>query len=155
MHYFSNKFSKIAKRCGLSAPSASYVSILVTWSFVIWSNSGFWSWLWRNRFSKYSYDVILSQSFSVTSSPTHRKTSQKFFQFFPPTQHFWLRQWSWVNNLMFFKKSVLVLEKWSWSDRSWSWKNRWSCNLVVLLHHWLHAWIRLNTPITGLISICF
>jgi len=34
------------------------------------------------------------------------------------------------------------LKKWSWSwpDRSWSWswKNRWSwsCNLVVLLHHW-------------------
>jgi len=33
--------------------------------------------------------------------------------------------------------------KWSWSwfwpDRSWYWKNRWSwsCNLVVLLHHWI------------------
>jgi len=32
----------------------------------------------------------------------------------------------WVNNLMVFKKAVLVLEKWScsWPDRSWSWKNR-------------------------------
>jgi len=30
---------------------------------VIWPNSGFWSWLWQNRTSKYSYDVI-----SMTSS---------------------------------------------------------------------------------------
>jgi len=34
---------------------------------------------------------------------------------------------------MAFKKIGLGLEKWSWSwpDRSWS------CNLMVLLHHWL------------------
>jgi len=38
------------------------------------------------------------------------------------------------------KKAVLALEKWfsSWLHRSWSWNNRWSwsCNLMVLLHHW-------------------
>jgi len=28
---------------------------------------------------------------------------------------------------MVLKKAVLQM---------WSWKNRWSCNLVVLLHHW-------------------
>jgi len=33
----------------------------------------------------------------------------------PPSQNFWLRQWSWVNNLMVFKKAVLILKKWSWS----------------------------------------
>jgi len=38
MHYFRNKFSKIAKHWGLSVLS--------------------WSWLWRNQTSKYSYDVI-------------------------------------------------------------------------------------------------
>jgi len=40
---------------------------------------------------------------------------------------------------LIFKKVVLVLKKWSWPDRSWSWKIRWSwsCNLVVLLRHWL------------------
>jgi len=40
----------------------------------------------------------------------------------------------------FWKKWSWSWKKWSWSwrDRSWSWKNRWfwSCNLVVLLHHW-------------------
>jgi len=30
MYYFSNKFLNIAKRCGLSAPSASWSSVLVT-----------------------------------------------------------------------------------------------------------------------------
>jgi len=50
----------------------------------------------------------------------------------PSNQNFWLRQWFWFNNLMAYKKAVLVLKKWSWSwhGRSWSWKNRWSlsCN---------------------------
>jgi len=40
MHYFSNKFSKILKRKGLSAPCAPLPLILVTWSWVIWSNCG-------------------------------------------------------------------------------------------------------------------
>jgi len=41
--------------------------------------------------------------------------SQIFFPIWaPPNQNFWLRQWSWVNNLMVFKK------KRSWS---WSWKS--------------------------------
>jgi len=47
-----------------------------------------------------------------------KMTSQKFFQFGPLpfkisgyAQNFWLRQWSWVNNLIVFKKAVLVLKK--------------------------------------------
>jgi len=62
----------------------------------------------------------------MTSSPLHHQNNIKnFFPIWaPPNQNFWLRQWSWVNNLMVFKGF-------------WSWKNRWSCNLVVLLHHWL------------------
>jgi len=45
MHYFSNKFSKIARRLGAFRPQRS-LTILVTWSSVIWPNCGFSSWLW-------------------------------------------------------------------------------------------------------------
>jgi len=38
MHYFYNKFSKIAKRWRLFAPSALFPSILVIWICVIWPN---------------------------------------------------------------------------------------------------------------------
>jgi len=48
MYYFSNIFSNIAKRWGLTAPSVPWSSILVTWSYVIRPNCGFSSWLWRN-----------------------------------------------------------------------------------------------------------
>jgi len=44
MHYFSTKFSKIAKHWGLSAPSAFN---RVTWSCVIRPNSDFSNWLWE------------------------------------------------------------------------------------------------------------
>jgi len=54
MHYFSNKFSKFAKRWELSALSAPQSSILVTWSYVIWPSCGFTNWLWRNRTFKKS-----------------------------------------------------------------------------------------------------
>jgi len=93
-----------------------------------------------------NYDKINLQNIVMTSFQWHHHhyvtniASQKFFQFGLLSQNFWLRRWSWVNNMMVFKKAVLVLKKysWSWSDQSWSWKNRWpwSCNLVVLLHHW-------------------
>jgi len=59
MHYLSNKFSKIAKLWGLSAPSASLIFNLMSRSYVIWPNCGFSSWLWRNRTSKINYGVIL------------------------------------------------------------------------------------------------
>jgi len=49
MHYFDNKFSKIAKRCGLSAFNTPYLSILVTYGCVIWPNCDFSNWLWRNQ----------------------------------------------------------------------------------------------------------
>jgi len=39
--YFSNKFSKIAKRWGLSASYALFPSILVIWRCVIWQNCVF------------------------------------------------------------------------------------------------------------------
>jgi len=44
MHYFSNKFSKIAQALGALIPSLSsapLLSILVTWSCGIWQNCGF------------------------------------------------------------------------------------------------------------------
>jgi len=45
---------------------------------------GFVSRLWRNWTSKNCYDVI-----TITSS----KNVTHFFQFGPPYQNFWLRQW--------------------------------------------------------------
>jgi len=52
----------------------------------------------------------------VTSPPLrHQETPQNNVKIFliwaPPNKNFWLRQWSWVNNLMVFKKSGLGLEK--------------------------------------------
>jgi len=52
IHYFSNKFSKFAKCWEISAPSAPKSSVLVTWSYVMWPNFVFSSWLWRNQTSK-------------------------------------------------------------------------------------------------------
>jgi len=72
MHYFSNKFSKISKRWRLSA-----------------------------EIELQNIDDVIS----VTSSPLfHRETYQNnvtknFPIWAPPNQNFWLRQWSWVNNL--------------------------------------------------------
>jgi len=52
MQYFSNKFSKIIKRWGLTA-SAS-LNLQYWWPEVTWfdQNLGFSSWLWWNRTSK-------------------------------------------------------------------------------------------------------
>jgi len=72
MHYFSNKFTKIAKRLKFS--------ILVTWSYVICSNCGFSSGLWRNRTLKKSI---------MTSLPLrHRNNVTKFVHFGPLQSEF-------------------------------------------------------------------
>jgi len=49
----------------------------------------------------------------VTSSPLHHQNNatKNFPIWTPLNKNFWLRQWSWVNNLMVFKKAVLVLKK--------------------------------------------
>jgi len=54
MHYFSDKFSKIAKRWGFPPPfpQRRLTSVLLTWNYVIWPSSAFGSWLWRNWTSK-------------------------------------------------------------------------------------------------------
>jgi len=50
----------------------------------------------------------------MSSALRHQNNVKIFFPIWaPPTQNFWLRQWSWVNNLMVFKKAVFVLKKWS------------------------------------------
>jgi len=58
MHYFSDKFSKIAKRLGLSAPSAAYPSMLITWSSVIWPIVFFEADHDEIELLKYSNDAI-------------------------------------------------------------------------------------------------
>jgi len=45
MHYFRNKFSKIAKYWGHSTRQRPLTSILVTKSCVIWPNCVFSKWL--------------------------------------------------------------------------------------------------------------
>jgi len=78
------------------------------------------------------YDEIDFQNIVMTSFQwrhhhyvTEKRHQNNVTKHFPiwalPNQNFWLRQWSWINNLMVFKKAVLVLKKWSWS-----WKSRWS-----------------------------
>jgi len=44
MHYFSNKFSTIAKRWGLSAPQRLLTFNIADLKF---RDGSFWSWLWR------------------------------------------------------------------------------------------------------------
>jgi len=48
MHNFNNKFQKSPSAGGSLSPTPLKPSILVTWSFVIWINYRFLSWLWRN-----------------------------------------------------------------------------------------------------------
>jgi len=102
---------------------------------------------------KADYDEIKLKNIVMTSFqwPHHHYVTKKRHQnnvtnFFPiwlpPNQNFWLHQWSWVNNLMVFKKSglglgfglekvilVLVLK-----------------NYVVLLHH--YAMVKCESPIS-------
>jgi len=81
------------------------------------------------------YDEIKLQNIVMTSfqwchhhritEKRHQNNVIKIFPIWVPLmKNFWLRQWSWVNNLMVFKKSglglglekvVLVLAWWSWS----------------------------------------
>jgi len=50
----------------------------------------------------------------VTKKHPQNNVTKIFPIWAPPNQYFWLRQLSWVNNLMVFKKkAVLVLKKWS------------------------------------------
>jgi len=66
------------------------------------------------------YDEIELQTIVMTSFPwrhhhcvtkkRHQNNVTKFFAIWAlPNQNFWLRPWSWVNNLMVFKKSGLGL----------------------------------------------
>jgi len=102
MHYFSKKFSKIAKHWGLSAPSAFYLQYW--WPEVPW----------------FDQKVVFEADYNEI----------ELYNIFMMSFRLGLIIW-WS-----LKKAVLVLKKWSWS-----WKNRsyssWSCNLMVLLHHWL------------------
>jgi len=61
--------------------------------------------------------VMYSIFKKIDKSPLrHQNNVTNFFPIWaPPNQNFWLRQWSWVNNLMVFKKRVLLLKKWFWS----------------------------------------
>jgi len=136
MLYFSNKFSKIQRPLNLQ-----YWWLEVSWFGQIVVFEADYNEI---KLQKYSYDVI-----SATSSPLR---PQKFFQFGPlPIKISGYASGLGLIIWCSLKKAVLVLKKWfwswswSWPDRSWSWswKIKWSrsCNLVVLLHHWLKLWL--------------
>jgi len=91
MHYFSNKFSKIAKRWGLSAPSASWPLILVTWSFVMV--------VFEADYDKIKLQNIVMTSFQwrhyYVTEKRHQNNVTKIFPIWVSlNQNFWLRQWS-------------------------------------------------------------
>jgi len=101
MHYFSNKFSKIAKRRGLSAasPLTFFSGDLKLHDLV---KLCFSNWLWWNRNLKiiYVYDVISVTSSSLRCRKTSPKERHKIFPFWtPPNQNFWLRQYSYISLL--------------------------------------------------------
>jgi len=80
MHYFSNKFSKIAKHWGLSAaPQHPLIFNFGELKLRIWPNCGFSSWLWRNRTSK-------NHLWRLRHEKRHQNNVTKFFYFAsPPT----------------------------------------------------------------------
>jgi len=81
MHYFIVTFFRKSPSAGDSLPPPALLkpSIMVTCSSVIWQNCVFSNWLWRNRTSKNSCDVI-----SVTTAPLrHQNHVTNFFQFGP------------------------------------------------------------------------
>jgi len=47
----------------------------------------------------------------VTEKRHQNNVTKKFSIWALLNHNFWLRQWSWVNNLVVFKKAVLVLKK--------------------------------------------
>jgi len=59
------------------------------------------------------YDEIEIQNIVMTSFQWRQhhyvteKRHKNFLIWAPLNQNFWLRQWSWFNKLMFFKKAVL------------------------------------------------
>jgi len=97
MHYFSNKFSKIAKHQGFSALSFLSSSILVTWSCMIWPNCGLSNWLWVNwTLKNRSYDVILvAPSLSRLTEKRHQTITSRDFSILCLSQSKFLaiRQW--------------------------------------------------------------
>jgi len=78
MHYFSYKFSKIAKRWEHSIPAPHYLSILVIWSCVIWPNCGVSNWLWRNQTFEHLSDII-----TIMSPKSITKITSQNFPFWP------------------------------------------------------------------------
>jgi len=85
MHYFSNKFSKIAKHCGLTAPQRPLIFNIGDLNYVIWLNCGFSSWLWRNRTSKNQLWCHFCDIIAITSAKwRHQNNVPKIFHFGPP-----------------------------------------------------------------------
>jgi len=88
MHCFSNKILEIAKRWELSAP-APHTSILVTWSYVIWPNCGFLSWLWRNGTFKKSVTTSFSwHRHHYVTEKRHQNNVTKFSILVPSQSKF-------------------------------------------------------------------
>jgi len=94
MHYFRDKFSKIAKRWGLSAPSAASPSLLMTWSSVIWPKIVVYEANYDEvELQKYSFNVISVTSPKNVTEKRHQNDVIKLFSNLGLfNQNFWLRQ---------------------------------------------------------------
>jgi len=82
MHYFSNKFSKIAKRLGLiSSPPPASLNLQYWWPEVRWFDEivVFQADCDEIELQNISYDVIRH----YVSQMTHQKNVTKFFHFGP------------------------------------------------------------------------
>jgi len=108
MHSFSNKFSKIAKRWGLSTPSP--LNIRFWWPEVVrWQNFIFSSWLWLNRTSKNQL---------WRHGHCHRKMSTKFLHFEPPSPPIKISGYASATGHQ--SRDMLlanIIETWSWCTR--------------------------------------
>jgi len=79
VHYFSNKFSKIAKP-GLLIFDFGGLKL-----YVIWPNSVFSSWLWWIRTSKYQLWRHFSDVIAIMSPKNDAKISSQIFFHFDPS----------------------------------------------------------------------
>jgi len=108
MHFLVTNFQKSPSAGGFPPPAPIFN--IGDLKFRDLAKCGFWSWLWRNRLQNI---VMMSFQWRHHHYVTEKRQQNNviiFFPIWPPSkQNFWLRQWSWVNNLMVFKKSGLGL----------------------------------------------
>jgi len=89
MRYFSRKFSKIAKRCELFAPSAPLPFDIGDLKCVILQNYGVSNWLWRIRTFEKSVKMSFQwRHYNYVTEKCHQNNVTKIFQLGPSQSKF-------------------------------------------------------------------